>query len=205
MLTGDSIARDAPFRVLQPDRLLRLAVGGMTWSRLPVQQHLRQWTEAASRQNLRMGVAVVWLSGNDVYARRRAAADLQSEEQWTTLRGAVERCVASLAAAAGHVLLLGPLPRFLNDSGKVWEKTPAYHLERHIAYWVAEMALSNVTQVELGRRLTHRKKKRHVVNSSREFKRDGLHLSELGYRRWPQRRRTGFGGSVSEREMQVRC
>ncbi|XP_043199138.1 uncharacterized protein LOC122368890, partial [Amphibalanus amphitrite] len=176
LLSGDSIARDAPFRVQHPDRLLRLTVGGMTWSRLPVDEHLRQWKEAASLQGLRLGVAVLWLSGNDVYSRRRGAADLPSDGHWEALHRTVERCTATLADVADRVVLLGPLPRFVHDAGRPWERTAAYHLERHISHWLREMARPDISQVELGRRLTHRVKKRHVVNSAKEFNRDGLHL-----------------------------
>ncbi|KAF0304028.1 hypothetical protein FJT64_024070 [Amphibalanus amphitrite] len=178
LLSGDSIARDAPFRVQHPDRLLRLTVGGMTWSRLPVDEHLRQWKEAASLQGLRLGVAVLWLSGNDVYSRRRGAADLPSDGHWEALHRTVERCTATLADVADRVVLLGPLPRFVHDAGRPWERTAAYHLERHISHWLREMARPDISQVELGRRLTHRVKKRHVVNSAKEFNRDGLHLTE---------------------------
>lgn len=183
VLIGDSIARDAPFQVRRPDQLLKLTVGGMTWARLPVERYIHQWREAASARGLRVGVAVVFLSGNDVYARRRGAADLPTDAHWDILRGTVCRCVTALAAAAERVILLGPLPRFVKDAGKPWERTAAYHLERHIGYWIRDMGAPNVSQVELGRRLTHRVKKRHVVNNSKEFQSDGLHISTHGYKK----------------------
>ena len=181
VLIGDSIARDAPFRVRRPDQLLRLTTGGMTWARLPVERHLHRWREEASTRGLRVGVAVVFLTGNDVYARRRGAADLPTDAHWDVLQKTVVRCVAALAAAAERVILLGPLPRFATDAGKPWERTAAYHLERHVGHWISDLGMPNVSQVDLGRRLTHRVKKRHVVNSSKEFRSDGLHLSEYGY------------------------
>ena len=78
VLIGDSIARDQ-LLVRCPDQLLRLTTGGMTWARLPVEKRLDQWREEAPTPGLRVGVAVVFLTGIDVYARRRGAADLPTD------------------------------------------------------------------------------------------------------------------------------
>ncbi|KAF0297733.1 hypothetical protein FJT64_004824 [Amphibalanus amphitrite] len=83
-----------------------------------------------------------------------------------------------------------PDGRFWNNWWRPWERTAADHLERPISHWLREMARPDISQVELGRRLTHPVQKRHVVNSAKELNRDGLHLSEHGYHKVETAKRT---------------
>ena len=69
---GDSIARDAKFRSrFSHHDFMQLGTGGATWrsTELKLADHLQAWRQEATARSRRLGTAVVWHSGNDVYHR----------------------------------------------------------------------------------------------------------------------------------------
>ena len=72
LLIGDSVARYSGMRSrINADRLLNLSRGGATWASVALQlpELMDEWRRVAAAEERRLGTAVVWLTGNDVYDR----------------------------------------------------------------------------------------------------------------------------------------
>ncbi|KAF0300648.1 YLP motif-containing protein 1 [Amphibalanus amphitrite] len=182
LLIGDSVARDAGIRSrLNRHQFLSLARGGATWSSTADELHaiLDRWTSEAERQGRRLGEAVVWLTGDDVYSRSATLAVFDKTlEETGRLAKAVCRRLQSLA----RVTVLGPLPRLSEEtSGNGWETTAAYHQERRLKHSLPP----GVHLVLLGRQLMRRSARRYrfAPECASYFRSDGVHLSAEGYGR----------------------
>ena len=81
----------------------------------------------AAAEEHRLGTAVVWLSGNDVYDRLYGLPSFTDDS--LRLRNGERRERRSTAArVAEHVLVPGPLRRMSGEMlGGRWERTSAYH------------------------------------------------------------------------------
>lgn len=171
LLIGDSLARDSPLS----RRVLSLAKGGNTASKEKEcgEERLRRWVGQAKETGASLGEVFVWLGANDVYRAGGSAADLR----------AVARDVKDIVGVfrdVAPVVVLGPLPRYRFDRGLVWERTPAFALERTLC---RELAAPGVRVVPLGRRLATAVGGRRRVLRGDYFAPDGVHLTTLGYGR----------------------
>ena len=183
MICGDSIAKRAPLTAGGSDDILSLATSGHTWRLLldDVSEYVQTWTFEAEERHLQIGNVAIWLTGNDVYPRHHTSEPIAGlRERCEALRDAVIGAISALHTVARTVLVLGPLPRRM-DLSRPWEQTPAYHLERHIRTFIAE--LDDVCLLQLGRLLCTRKRSRHLVQDVDYFLQDGVHLSRRGYDR----------------------
>ena len=106
----------------------------------------------------------------------------------TVLSTVIQRTLKQLADHTTTVIVLGPLPRPRGEQdGIAWEKTAAYHLERAVKKVVEKLEKEHTGVVfkfvPLGRYLTKKQKKRHVIRSecSVWYRADGIHLNEEGY------------------------
>ena len=192
LLAGDSVARDGGLQPADPrDRIFSQAVGGATWASLDreLSEIIRRWTAEAERQGRRKGVAIVWLSGNDVYSR---ISGLQSftEERLDRIAERAQRVVARLLDETNEVTVLGPLPRPSADLIDLrWEDSGSYQLDRALYHRLPRGA----TFVPLGRQLTKKEHKKHVLTRSclMWYRYDRTHLSTAGYKKlanarsWP--------------------
>ena len=192
LLAGDSVARGGGLQPTNPrDRVFSQAVGGATWASLDreLPDIIRRWTAEAERQGRRRGGAIVWLSGNDVYSR---LSGLQSftEEKLDNIAEKAQRVVARLLEETDDVTILGPLPRPSADLIDLrWEDSGSYQLDRALYHRLPRSA----TLVPLGRQLTQKDQKKHVLKRSclTWFRQDRTHLSPAGYKKlakarsWP--------------------
>lgn len=182
LLMGDSVARNSGMhsRVLA-DAFLDRTWGGATWKSLAdhLPGLLQDWTREATRRGRRLGAAVVWLSGNDVYSR---ASGLPSYSEGSLLDISVVAgdITDALLRMAEQVTVLGPLPRLACETpGVPWERTAAFHLERRLVHQLP----SEVYKVCWGRQLTRKFGGRSSCfeGCSRWYAEDRIHLSPLGY------------------------
>ena len=201
LLLGDSVARDSGLKVADvADDILRRARGGATWSstlrRLP--EDLAAWKSATSAFGLNLGLAVVWLSGNDIYSRLTGLPQ-KDRDHLAEIKGVARRVVRDLSqvghVAEGGVLQegghvtggggssdSGPLPRLAGElSGATWGSSAAFHLER--ALLKTDFGES-VKVVPMGRALTKKishKRSGICPGNAVWYRRDGVHLSKAGY------------------------
>ena len=68
---GDSIAKNAPVRVSEPNLLLRLEKRGHSWKRLAatIGEDITTWRRAANSYGRPLGRAIIWMTGNDLYPK----------------------------------------------------------------------------------------------------------------------------------------
>ncbi|KAF0302673.1 hypothetical protein FJT64_025236 [Amphibalanus amphitrite] len=183
LLIGDSIARDSGLRSrLPPDEFLSLARGGATWKSTArdLEDIIARWTTKAAEEGRRLGDAVIWLTGNDVYSRLTLLSSFSPETLEETGRLAADVCRRLLEK--GRVTVLGPLPRMSGEiSGSRWETTASYHLERRLKHSLPPA----VRLVPLGRQLLRRAGGRYCVvqECATSFRHDGVHLTAEGYAR----------------------
>ena len=164
------------------DILLHRLDGGKRWQTLSIliRRDVNWWQLAATSFGCRVGVAIIWMSGNDVYPHPhrldRAPLPLDCVELHV-------RCVLrSLEEQARRVIIIGPVPRWRFDRGLPWEECPAYQLERRLLY-ITKHAGGDVTLVTAGKALTVAVRRRRIVGDKCEalFASDGIHLSTQGY------------------------
>lgn len=178
LLLGDSMAvRLGPrLDVRPPHILLERPRGGNTWGGVVrgLEEDIRCWREAAASFRCRLGVAVLWLTGNDLYPRAGTAP--APEELEVHISAAVD----TLRQVAKSVVILGPLPRFRVDAGMSWTDCAAYQHERQLTRLLRDV--ENVKLVVLGRYLTKTLKRWRIIgNDSRQFfSSDEVHLSGEG-------------------------
>ena len=113
VVLGDSVARDCGLHAGQAnDRVLNLSKGGATWATLRdgLEERMTTWRQVARDEGRRLGVAVVWLSGNDVYSRITGLPCASEEVLWLMQESAKGVTDALLDAAEG-VVVLGPIAR----------------------------------------------------------------------------------------------
>ena len=182
LLLGDSVARDAGVRSrLNKDAFLQRAYGGATWKSLSrnVPEIIREWSQEAASQGRRLGSAVLWLTGNDVYSRHSGMASFPENRLAETAGYAVEVCRA-LARSADRIFVLGPLPRLSGEvTGTRWEQTAAFHLERRLHHQMP----AEVYFIRWGRQLLKKSLERYscIPDCQVWFQADGTHLTAAGY------------------------
>ena len=182
LVVGDSIAKHADLASrFNDDRMHNRARGGETWESLlcRLDFEITAWQTAAAAENLLPGIAIIWLTGNELYSRLTCMAQLDNEKL-----AAIERTakvvIARLREKADDVLVFGPLPRPAGEAlGVTWEYTVAYHLERTL------LKMKRGKFIPLGRNLTRKMgRNRHgLLGSQQWFLPDGVHLSPEGYDR----------------------
>ena len=173
LVIGDSIAKSFPFSVQAPDRVLNLAVGGLSFRRLvdSVPGMLRAWRSSITDDE-EEGKVVVWLGGNDVYPHRNHGARPFPAGAATTV---LHQLLDSIPAH--RLLLLGPLPR---RSDSRWESSLACLAEARLAAAVRGVSDSVELVRHIGRPLADRN---HRFTREGVFKLDGVHLTAKGYDR----------------------
>ena len=88
------------------------------------------WERAVASRRARLGIAVVWLNGNELYSRHTLAASFTDTDLAAIWRVA-RQVTRQLLLQAEEVLLLGPVPRPQGELlGTQWNHTAAYKLER---------------------------------------------------------------------------
>ena len=188
LILGDSLAAKLDDLVLsKKEPILNLAVSGNTWAREKylIKEHIREWEDSARNRGLRLGKVFVWLGSNEVYGRPNQKA-----------RGLSERDVTEVMEELGSntVLLAGPIPRLWCDAGARYEETPAFAAERLLQTVAATHRAQFVPY--LGRAMTCMLQRRHVVRHEiavHWYKRDGVHLSLLGYQKLQKKLQDLFG------------
>ena len=186
LLLGDSIARDSGMRTTNiADDLFNLARSSETWSRtrrhLP--GNLDAWRTAASAFGMELGAVVVWLTGNDVYGRRRGLPGRKDDATLNKIKEEARLVVRDIKRVTEEVVILGPLPRLANDLyGATYGSTAAFHMER--ALLKTDYREGGVEVVPMGRALC--KKISHqragiCPGCAVWFRRDRVHLSRAGY------------------------
>ena len=182
LLIGDSIARRSGLRPRSSvDRMLNRARGGATWASLEdsLTVDVQAWQVAATASGARLGTAVIWENGNELYSRYTLTTSF-SETDLATVRQTATHVVKKLLEQAEDVLLLGPLPRPQGELlGTDWSHTAAYKLERTLLTLAKD---DRVRVAALGRRLT-RRMGRHGqgIWGVEQWFTDGVHLSQSGY------------------------
>lgn len=182
LLIGDSVARYSGMRSrIIADRLLNLSRGGATWASVALQlpELMDEWRRVAAAEERRLGTAVVWLTGNDVYDRLSGLPSFTDESLECAAQNAVS-VVRQLGRETEQILVLGPLPRMSGEvMGGRWERTSAYHLERRLTHRLP----GPVRFLQLGRQLTKKLHNRHSVTAecAKWYSSDGTHLSREGY------------------------
>lgn len=184
LLLGDSIARDCGLETrLTGDAFLRRAHGGATWRSLSrnLQSVLEEWDRVAADQGRRLGAAVIWSTGNDVYSKLTGLGNI-SEEVLAEVSSIANDVVTRLLEVAEDVLVLGPLPRLSGEAmGTRWEQTAAFHLERRLHHQLPK----DVRLIRLGRQLTRKASGRYCCIKKCDvwYQKDGVHMSAAGYRK----------------------
>ena len=182
LLLGDSVARDAGVRSrFNKDAFLQRAYGGATWTSLScdVSEIIREWSQEATSRGRRLGSAVLWLTGNDVYQRRSGMASFP-EDRLAEIAGQAGEVCRALAKSADKIFVLGPLPRLSGEvTGTRWEQTAAFHLERRLHHQLPK----GVYFVRWGRQLMKKNLGRYscVPGCQRWYQEDGTHLTGAGY------------------------
>ena len=173
LLMGDSIARVYPFTVREPDRILNLAEGGMTFRRLAdkVEENLTYWHMQLKDWEVK-GKVVLWLGGNDVYQRRGGRPRrLPTEAVSAVINALLEKMPPT------NIVVLGPTPR---QTDARWETSHAYHAEAALVDIIQKLDARIEVVRDLGRALGDRN---HRMTRPGVFCRDGVHLTALGYNR----------------------
>ena len=155
-------------------------MGGETWQSLlhQLETNVTAWQTAAAARGLTPGIALIWLTGNDVYSRVSRMSSFGGEILDRTGRAATA-AILYLRRRADDVVVLGPLPRLAGEVvAATWESTAGFHLERTLLKLEVGCRL-----VMLGRALTRKmRRSRHgLVGCQQWFEPDGVHLSPEGY------------------------
>ena len=181
LLLGDSVARGCQMRSrLRRERMRNGAWGGATWSELREELDgvLGAWEQEAAAEGRRLGSAVIWMTGNDVYSKESGLrcdgdsrlADIAEDAKYVTRR---------LLRMAERVLVLGPLPRYGAElSGTPWICTAAYRLERRLLHQLPR----RVKLITLGRQLCRKNRGDYAIGHKCAgwFTRDRVHISPTG-------------------------
>ena len=189
VVLGDSIARDAKFRSrFSHHDFLQLATGGATWrsTELKLTNHLEAWRREATVRGRRLGTAIVWHSGNDVY-HRSTRLPHYDEETLSAAAKSASGIINSLLQEAEAVVVFGPLPRLRGETGpdgmwsRPWEHTAAFHLERRLRHRLPRGAVF----VRMGGLLTRKYAGRSSIfrGCAHWYAEDGVHMTEAGYAR----------------------
>ena len=174
LVIGDSIARDFPYRVVEPDRIVNVAEGGLTYRRLvkQIECDLAYWRQQITSYEVE-GTVVVWLGDNDVYPRRNEGAPGH-----LATRAVRDVISVLLETVPPHsIVILGPTPRQVD---RRWEQSPAYHAETKIASVASDISGAITVVRYIGRPLADRN---HGMTRRGVFKQDVVHLTPLAYER----------------------
>ncbi|KAF0296358.1 hypothetical protein FJT64_006182 [Amphibalanus amphitrite] len=165
LILGDSIARDCPYKVELPDRILNLVVGGFTFSCLAAgnEEMLAEWRANIGEGEVE-GRVVLWLGGNDLYPRRSTERPRQLCTQ--AVVSVMEKLLSQVPAH--RVTVLGRTPR---QSDLRWEVSHAYHAEAKLRAVVDGISQSVEVIRHVGRPLADRN---HRMTRKNVFK-DGVH------------------------------
>ena len=182
LLIGDSIASRSGLRTWSSgDQILNRARGGATWASLEetLTTNLQAWQVEAAASGARLGTAIIWENGNELYSRYTLKASF-SEADLEAVRRIAKRVLNELIRRAEGVLILGPLPRPGGELlGTEWSHTAAYRLERTLLTLADD---DRVKMAALGRRLTRRMGRRgQGIWGVEQWFTDGVHLSPSGY------------------------
>ena len=182
VVLGDSVARDCGLHsVRQEDRVLNLGEGGATWATLQedFMGKVATWRQDAEREGRRLGTAVIWLSGNDIYSRVTGLPSVSEDILWRMQENAME-ITGTLLGVAESVVVFGPIARPVSEVMPVqWEETAAFRAERRLLQFLPR----DVKLVPLGRQLTKKMRRRHycVSDCLQWYRPDGVHLNPEGY------------------------
>ncbi|KAF0306686.1 hypothetical protein FJT64_021867 [Amphibalanus amphitrite] len=177
---------DAGLDVSPPDIIINRTESGKKWTSLSiiVRRDINWWQLAAQSFGCTMGVAVIWLSGNDSYPHPKRP--LEPLIGLDALEAHILLVLRTLRDVARRVIIVGPIPRFRFDRGLPWERTPAYQAERLIVKMLQRENLtpSFAEVCCVGRYFSVRVRSRRVVGDkcAQLFADDGIHLSSAGYR-----------------------
>ena len=179
LVVGDSMVRRARFSTRPPFHLTVAAQGGLTWrcGLGWVRHQVLTWSEASRAEGRRLGPALLWIGGNDVYpgpGGPGGAPDMHG----------IVALLSELAGVVPDITLVAPTPRPAYDDGKLWNETPAFRFERGLRNSCRTAVLS------VGRRVCqwrNGKRRGYYVRASAYFARDGIHLAGPGYERLSSR------------------
>ncbi|XP_043203813.1 ras-responsive element-binding protein 1-like isoform X1 [Amphibalanus amphitrite] len=181
LVVGDSMVRRAGFEACPPYHLTVAARDGLAWTRGLVWLHeqIMTWAEAARAAGRRLGPVLIWVGGNDVYP---GPGGIRGSPEGVTQK--ISLLLTDLAGIIPDVTLVGPTPRPANDEGLLWNKTPAFLLERQM------LSLRDGGRgpavLSVGRRLCRWRNgptRGHYVHSTAFYNPDGVHLTGAGYGR----------------------
>lgn len=113
------------------------------------------WQEAATAFGCNLRVALIWLSGNDIYQRAVVPPVLEN------LESEVTRAVDALRQVAKSVPHLGPLPRYCVDADLPWTDCAAYQYDRQLMRLFRDAEDAGL--LVLGRYLTRTFKKWRIL------------------------------------------
>ena len=175
---------DAGLDVEPPDLIINRTEGGRKWQTLSIiiRRDINWWRQAASAFRGTLGVAVLWLTGNDYYPHPRRLSQPVTDPEHVELH--VLQVLRYLRGVARKVLIVGPVPRYRFDRGSPWDRCPAYKAERMLLHMVHREGLGDFVQVLcVGRRFTVKVRSRRTVGDKCKslFASDGIHLSPEGY------------------------
>ena len=181
LLLGDSIPHRMGERLAANPRdvLLNFTGPGETWASIAEDKdrYLHAWQDSADCFGS-TGTCIVWMTGNDVYPRKPndPAHIIRLED----LRHNIEEFLGHIWAAARRILVLGPLPRYRHDAGKVWSDCPGFLAQQETKRACEEFLGADF--LPLARAFTKSYQRWHLVgdDSERLFASDGVHLSAAG-------------------------
>ena len=182
VVLGDSVARDSGLHSSRvQDSVVNLARGGATWTSLAkdLPELASEWKQRAGEERRRLGSAVVWLTGNEVYNHHTGLYSI-SEAVLEPMAEYACEVTEALLGLAEAVIVLGPIARPSYELLPVkWEETAAFLADRRLIHSLPK----EVIFVSLGRQLTKKLyKKHHVVSDCWSwYQRDGVHLARYGY------------------------
>ena len=183
LLIGDSVARDSGLESRrQGDVFLRRACGSATWGSVHdvLPDIVSDWSREVEDRGAVRGVAVIWLTGNDVYSKSSGLPSYSNSTLETIADHAID-VTLDLMPLAEQVVVLGPLPR---PDGEVmnnrWERTAAYKLDRLLK---RQLPTGVVCVHSLGRLLLRKYHQRYSVTPECDewFRDDRIHPAASGY------------------------
>ena len=181
---------DAGLEVQPPDIIVSRVEPGRRWVNLSIiiRRDINWWRMAATSFGCTLGVAVIWLSGNDSYPHPRRPSEPVVDP--AVMECHILQVLRVLRGAARKVLIVGPVPRFQFDRGLPWERCPAYQAERLLMRVLRREGLASFVELLcVGRLFTIKVRSCRVVGERCRplFAADGIHLSPAGYTRVLQR------------------
>ncbi|KAF0289243.1 hypothetical protein FJT64_012440 [Amphibalanus amphitrite] len=180
LVLGDSVARRSGLRSAK-DSTCNRACEGATWLTVlsNLETDISAWQVAAAANGERLGSALIWLNGAELYTRYTQMSSFSAEEL-SSIGERATRVIGRLLNVAENVCVLGPLPRPAGELlGTPWQITAAYHHERTL------MRIDfgdRLKCLPIGRSLV-RKMGRHErgIWGVEHFFLDGVHPSPSGY------------------------